>query len=157
MKYVILCVWIHKISIPNYFKIAESFLVPRVCVYVSFWISCGFFHHSGVVHLRLELLSIARRESLGWDWLRAPFIRVGTIYPPRIGYIGQFRERYSFCSCRSFVSPGLVSISFSYSPRIKKGNDRTNWKQFIKILPYSICVSLSFGYRAFAISLMRTL
>lgn len=52
------------------------------CVCVSFWISCEFFRHYSVVHLCFALLSIARRESPGWDWLRAPLIRVGMIYPP---------------------------------------------------------------------------
>lgn len=71
-----------------------------------------------VVHLRLALLcevvSFARRESPGRDWLRAPLIRVGTIYPPRIGYIGQFRELVLFLPlvrvswARSFVLRELM-------------------------------------------------
>lgn len=131
----------HEISIPNHFKIRVIPCLARVCMF-SFELVVDFFIIQESFHLHLELLSIARHESPGSDWLRASLIRVGTIYPSRIGYIGQFHQRYSFCSCRSFVSPGLVSIPFSYSPR-KKENDRTNWKQFIKILPYSICVSLN--------------
>lgn len=134
--HILLCAWIHEISIPN---ISSTYHPPcPACVCVSFWISCGVFRHRSIVHLRFALLSIARHESPGWDWLRAPLI-AGDDLPTGISNI--YRPiSWTILVLFLPIVRGLVSILLFREER----SDR-EWTEII-YKNFTICVSLNCEY-----------